>query len=189
MVTEHYIGLLVGICPLLDDWCWIVDNNAREKWIKIIIKVMLNTLKESALMAEPKAKLAVKLETRKQLLSADTSRWANIDLLLGQRRRRWANSKPTLGQRLMFAGLLPCTPDRWRWTNAGWFNIGPPSTTLAQHQIIMDQCLMCARFKINPDTARNPAIHTCGGPCWQEVGRGQINYLCITVSSSYIPII
>ena len=32
-------------------------------------------------------------------------RWANVVLLLGQRRRRWASSKSTLAQRLMFAGL------------------------------------------------------------------------------------
>ena len=30
--------------------------------------------------------------------------WANVGLLLGQRRRRWANKKPTLAQRLLFAG-------------------------------------------------------------------------------------
>ena len=29
--------------------------------------------------------------------------WANVGLLLGQRRRRWANSKPTLVQHLMLA--------------------------------------------------------------------------------------
>ena len=34
---------------------------------------------------------------------ANMRRWANVVLLLGQRRRRWAISKPTLGQRLMFA--------------------------------------------------------------------------------------
>ena len=27
-------------------------------------------------------------------------RWANVGLMLGQRRRRWPNIKPTLGQRL-----------------------------------------------------------------------------------------
>ena len=36
---------------------------------------------------------------------ANMSRWPNVGLLLGQRRRRWAGSKPTLGQRLMFAEL------------------------------------------------------------------------------------
>ena len=35
---------------------------------------------------------------------ANTRRWPNVGLLLGQRRRRWPNSKPTLGQRLIFAG-------------------------------------------------------------------------------------
>ena len=36
-------------------------------------------------------------------------RWANVGLLLGQRRRRWSNSKPMLGQRPIFSGGLPCT--------------------------------------------------------------------------------
>ena len=31
-------------------------------------------------------------------------RWANVVLLLAQRRRRWSHGKPTLGHRLMFAG-------------------------------------------------------------------------------------
>ena len=35
---------------------------------------------------------------------AGMRRWANVGLLLGQRRRQWANNKPTLAQHLMFAG-------------------------------------------------------------------------------------
>ena len=31
--------------------------------------------------------------------------WANVGLMLVQRRKRWANIKPTLAQRLMFAGV------------------------------------------------------------------------------------
>ena len=37
---------------------------------------------------------------------ANMKRWANVGLLLGQRRRRWANSELTLAQCLMFAGKL-----------------------------------------------------------------------------------
>ena len=37
---------------------------------------------------------------------ANITRWPNVGLLFGQRRRRWVNYKPTLGQRLMFAGLF-----------------------------------------------------------------------------------
>ena len=39
------------------------------------------------------------------MIPAHKRRWANVGLLLGQRRRRWANSKPMLGQRLMFARM------------------------------------------------------------------------------------
>ena len=35
---------------------------------------------------------------------ANTRRWTNVGLMLGQRRRRWANINPTLVQRLVFAG-------------------------------------------------------------------------------------
>ena len=35
---------------------------------------------------------------------ANTRRWPNVGLMLGQRRRRWANVSPTLGQHLVFAG-------------------------------------------------------------------------------------
>ena len=35
---------------------------------------------------------------------ANTRRWTNVGLMLGQRRRRWANIKPTLVQRLVLAG-------------------------------------------------------------------------------------
>ena len=35
---------------------------------------------------------------------ANTKRWSNVGLMLGQRRRRLANFNPTLGQRIMFAG-------------------------------------------------------------------------------------
>ena len=36
---------------------------------------------------------------------ANTRRWPNVGLTLGQRRRRWANVSPTFDQRLVFAGL------------------------------------------------------------------------------------
>ena len=35
---------------------------------------------------------------------ANTRRWPNVGLMLGQRRRRWANVCPTFVQRLVFAG-------------------------------------------------------------------------------------
>ena len=34
----------------------------------------------------------------------NTTRWANVSLMLVQRRKRWTNNKPTLGERLVFAG-------------------------------------------------------------------------------------
>ena len=37
---------------------------------------------------------------------ANTRRWTNAVLMLGQRRRRWANINTTLGHRLVFAVLL-----------------------------------------------------------------------------------
>ena len=47
---------------------------------------------------------------------ANTRRWLNVVLMLGQRRRQWANIKPTLRQRLVFAGLwsprLTCRTSR-----------------------------------------------------------------------------
>ena len=36
---------------------------------------------------------------------ANTNRWPNVRLMLGQRQRRWANIKPTLGQRLVCTGV------------------------------------------------------------------------------------
>ena len=33
-------------------------------------------------------------------------RWANVGLMLTQRRRRWVNIKPTLAKRILFAGKL-----------------------------------------------------------------------------------
>ena len=38
-------------------------------------------------------------------IPANMRRWANVGLLLVQRRRRWASGNPTLNQRLMFAGI------------------------------------------------------------------------------------
>ena len=38
-------------------------------------------------------------------ITANTSRWPNVGLMSGQRRRRWANIKPILGQRLVLAGI------------------------------------------------------------------------------------
>ena len=37
--------------------------------------------------------------------TANTRRWPNVGLMLGQRRRRWASISPTVGQRIVFAGL------------------------------------------------------------------------------------
>ena len=37
---------------------------------------------------------------------ANTRHWANVGLMLGQRRRRWTNIKPILVQCLVFAGLV-----------------------------------------------------------------------------------
>ena len=37
---------------------------------------------------------------------ANTTRWPNVGLMLGQRCRQWANISSTLGQRVMFAGYL-----------------------------------------------------------------------------------
>ena len=42
------------------------------------------------------------------LYQADSSRWPNAGLMLGQRRRRWHNIKPALGQRLLFTGMCCC---------------------------------------------------------------------------------
>ena len=36
----------------------------------------------------------------------NTTRWINVDLMLGQRRRRWPNIKSTLFQCVVFAGIL-----------------------------------------------------------------------------------
>ena len=35
---------------------------------------------------------------------ADTLRWPNVGLMLGQRRRRWAHINPALGQRNVYVG-------------------------------------------------------------------------------------
>ena len=40
---------------------------------------------------------------------ANTVRWPNVILMLGQRRRRWPNIEITFGQRTLFAGK--CQPD------------------------------------------------------------------------------
>ena len=37
---------------------------------------------------------------------SDLTRWPNVGLLLGQRRRRWPNCKPALDERLMFVGII-----------------------------------------------------------------------------------
>ena len=39
---------------------------------------------------------------------ANTRRWRNVGLLLGQRLRRWHNNKTTLRQNLVFAGTRVC---------------------------------------------------------------------------------
>ena len=50
---------------------------------------------------------------------ANTRRWPNVDLMLGQRRRRWANINPTLGQRLVFAGTAVAIVSRAEHTPRG----------------------------------------------------------------------
>ena len=68
------------------------------------------------------------------VIPANTRRWPNDGLMLGQRQRRWANIKPTLLQRLVFAGIWltvlyrlaqrPPSKNKRRWNNV--------SATLAQ---------------------------------------------------------
>ena len=41
---------------------------------------------------------------------ANTRRWTNVGLMLGQRRRRWANINTTLVQCLVFAGISHYQP-------------------------------------------------------------------------------
>ena len=40
------------------------------------------------------------------IIPANTVRWNNDVLMLGQRRRRWANIKTLLFQRVVFAGMV-----------------------------------------------------------------------------------
>ena len=42
----------------------------------------------------------------KHVNPANTRRWSNAGVILGQRRRQWANINPALGQRLVLAGNL-----------------------------------------------------------------------------------
>ena len=46
-------------------------------------------------------------------LTANTRRWTNVVLMLGQRRRRWPNIKTTLAQGLVFA--VVCRVDFSSW--------------------------------------------------------------------------
>ena len=44
---------------------------------------------------------------RWETIPANTRRWPNVWLMLGQRRRRWARNSPPLGQRLVFLRRWP----------------------------------------------------------------------------------
>ena len=77
--------------------------------------------------------------------------WSNIGLLLAHRLWLWPNSKPMLGQCLMLAGKViihggfhainfwcrdqpgKCLPSKHGEFTKCCFNVGPPSSTLAQH--------------------------------------------------------
>ena len=74
---------------------------------------------------------------------ANTRRWINASLMLGQHRKRWTNIQPALVQRLVHAGLCVSgvvdmlaagPPSKHEALNQCWINFGPLSTTLAQHQ-------------------------------------------------------
>ena len=68
---------------------------------------------------------------------ANTTRWNNDVLMLGQRRRRWASVKTSLFQRVVFAGKL--TPIQCL------LNVGPASPVLGSiHSALV--CTSCWRY-------------------------------------------
>ena len=58
-------------------------------------------------------------------------RWHNVGLMLCESRRRWANIKPTIHQCLVFTEREFLSSKHER-SKQCWFNVGPPSATLAQ---------------------------------------------------------
>ena len=56
-------------------------------------------------------------------IPANTRRWPNVGLTLGQRRRRWADVSPTLGQRLVFAEKNDVSTRRRVVSNPTWCSI------------------------------------------------------------------
>ena len=58
-----------------------------------------------------------KVGTEKWKIGISTRRWANVALMLGQRRRGWFNIKTVLAQRTIFVGirltLVSCCPNIW----------------------------------------------------------------------------
>ena len=92
-------------------------------------------------------------------ITIDTRRWTNDGLMLGHRLRRWPNIKPPLFQRLVIVGslwgLLRYAPSRSRVDprkhdtfSQCCFNVGPPSTTLAQQKTTPADCLMFAGISL-----------------------------------------
>ena len=74
------------------------------------------------------------------LYPANTSRWPNVGLMLGQRRRRWANIKPTLGQHLVFEGLnsnCGCIPRSYLGAKSQEHHLGSLRPTLSYTRFII----------------------------------------------------
>ena len=63
---------------------------------------------------------------------ANTTRWTNADLMLGQRRRRWTNIKTALVQRLVFAG-----PTQRKTFTKCWSSVGYGGPTISRHWVIV----------------------------------------------------
>ena len=63
--------------------------------------------------------------------------------MLAQRLRRWPNIETSLFQRVVFTGIVLKLNGCWSWAKPSkhstwtqcWFNVGPPSQTVDQHQI------------------------------------------------------
>ena len=92
-----------------------------------------------------------------ECVPANTRRWTNAGLLLGQRLRRWPNINPTLVQRLVFAGFFfsfispnlssqTCQRGALVRINGRQFDqcrlaIGPSSQTLGKHHYHHFHCV------------------------------------------------
>ena len=73
----------------------------------------------------------------------NTTRLPNAGLMFAHRLRRWANISPALGKRVVFAAMA-CAPSKHDTTIQCWANVGPLSTTLAQHRPnIVSMCRVC----------------------------------------------